>query len=470
MPDSPSSSTGATPRSRAAGLSGVPALTPVPTPDTAPDLHVRTFPIPDPGDLVALLPHREAIRTFTWVRRGDGLVGWGEALRIETSGPERIREADTAWARALAGMAVDDDVDVPGTGPVAFGSFAFSPASPSGGVLVVPEVVVGRRDGRAWMTIVSASENTPDNDAATPPTLPEPEPVTAPGSVTYTDGALDAEDWVRAVAAVIDRIATGEVSKVVMARDVLARTEHQVDVRHLLRRLTAGYEWCWTFSVDGLVGSTPELLVRREKGLAASRVLAGTIRRTGDDAADLRHAAELARSSKDLEEHEIAVASLVRALQPYCASINVPEAPFVLHLPNVMHLATDITGVVDGAFGHPSTFPSHSPGGLGPSSLALAAALHPTAAVGGTPTPAATAILAEAETMDRGRYAGPVGWIGADGDGEWGIGLRSGEVSPRDESSVRLFAGCGIVAASDPRAELAEADAKLEPMREALGG
>ena len=199
-------------------------------------------------------------------------------------------------------------------------------------------------------------------------------------------------------------------------------------MRHLLGRLAADYPACWTFAVDHLVGATPELLVRREKGLAACRVLAGTIRRTGDDADDLRRAAELARSSKDLEEHELAVASLVKALRPYCASINVPEAPFVLHLPNVMHLASDVTGVVDGALGHPSTFPTHGAGGTGPSSLALAAALHPTAAVGGTPTREATAILAEAERMDRARYAGPVGWIGADGDGEWGIALRSGEL------------------------------------------
>ena len=168
---------------------------------------------------------------------------------------------------------------------------------------------------------------------------------------------------------------------------------------------------CWTFHVDGIFGATPEMLVRRERGLVTSRVLAGTIRRTGDDDRDLALAATLARSSKDLEEHEYAVRSVADALDPHCSSMNVPEAPFVLHLPNVMHLATDVAGVVHDA----ETV----------SSLQLAEALHPSAAVGGTPTPVAIALIAEIEGMDRGRYAGPVGWMDAAGDGEWGIALRS---------------------------------------------
>jgi menaquinone-specific isochorismate synthase len=215
------------------------------------------------------------------------------------------------------------------------------------------------------------------------------------------------------------------------------------------------------------------MLVRLERGLVTSRVLAGTIRRTGDDTHDLALAGSLARSSKDLEEHEYAVRSLADALAPHCSSMNVPEAPFVLHLPNVMHLATDVAGVLaDGA-----------------TSLRLAAALHPTAAVCGTPTDAARDLIRELEGMDRGRYAGPVGWIDARGDGEWGIALRCAEIVPdqpaRDGSvdddpargstgnrasrTLRLFAGCGIVAGSDPSSELAESDAKLVPMRDALG-
>ena len=177
----------------------------------------------------------------------------------------------------------------------------------------------------------------------------------------------------------------------------------------------------------------------------------GTIRRTGDDEHDLALAAALARSSKDLEEHEYAVRSVADALGPYCSSFNVPESPFVLHLPNVMHLATDVAGVV-----HDSATVT---------SLELAAALHPSAAVGGTPTRVATDLIAQIEGMDRGRYAGPVGWMDADGDGEWGIALRSALI---DGPRVRLFAGCGIVADSDPEAELAETQGKFVPVRDAL--
>ena len=432
---------------RIGAMSTAPAGNPAPAP-----LLARTVPIADPGDLLDLLPRPDAADAVSWVRRGDGLVGWGVAARVDTHGATRMVDADAWWRATADAMVVRDDVRVPGTGPVAFGSFAFSRHSATGGTLVVPQVLVGRREGRSWLTVVGPAGLGPT------PSLPHSRgdvvPVTAPGDVTFTDGALTGEEWQRAVAEVVATIRSGAVEKVVMARDVVARTGADVDVRHLLRNLADQYPTCWTFSVDSLVGATPELLVRRDQGLVACRVLAGTIQRTGDDAGDLRRAAELARSSKDLGEHELAVESVAEALGPYCSSFNVPESPFVLHLPNVMHLASDVTGVLDR---------SHSEG---PSSLALAAALHPTAAVGGTPTARAVEVLADAERMDRGRYAAPVGWMSADGDGEWGIALRSGEVTgPR---SVRLFAGCGIVAASDPAAEARESEAKLAPMRSAL--
>ena len=247
----------------------------------------------------------------------------------------------------------------------------------------------------------------------------------------------------------VERIATSPLEKVVLARDLVATASGAVDLRWPVQRLAESYPSCWTYAVDGLFGATPELLVRRERGLVTSRVLAGTIRRTGDDAHDLALAGALARSSKDLEEHEYAVRSVASALARHCSSMNVPETPFVLHLPNVMHLASDVAGVSsDDA-----------------SALQLAAALHPSAAVGGTPTDLAVEVLTELESMDRGRYAGPVGWIDASGDGEWGLALRCGQLQG---SQVRLFAGCGIVAGSDPEAELAEAQAKFIPVRDAL--
>jgi menaquinone-specific isochorismate synthase len=407
-------------------------------------LVARTVPLADPGPLLALLPADGAL---AWVRRGEGLVGWGSAARIPTGGPRRFAAAEAAWAQLTRHVAVRDEVGLPGTGPVAFGSFAFSPRSPAGGVLVVPEIVVGHRAGQWWVTSVAAGAVLPRRRT---PTVQRPP--AAPGDVAYADGARSAPGWERVVARAIERIGHGEVEKVVLARDLEARAERPVDPRWLLGRLAARYPGCWTFSVDGLVGATPELLVRREKGLVTSRVLAGTIRRTGDDARDLALAARLARSSKDLEEHEYAVRSVARGLAPHCSSTNVPEAPFVLHLANVMHLATDVTGVLADDS----------------SSLGLAAALHPSAAVCGTPTASAAALIDELEGMDRDRYAGPVGWMDAQGDGEWAIALRCARLDPDDARRARLFAGCGIVAGSDPAAELSESDAKLLPMRDAL--
>lgn len=414
---------------------------------------VAIDPLTLPGDLTELLP---ADGGTAWVRRADGLVAWGELTRIQASGPDRMADADAAWRELVAHAVVRDEVRLPGTGPVAFGSFSFSPGSPAGGALVVPRVVVGRRGASAWVTTLELGAVAA---RVTPQVQPAPR---APGAVTWREGALGPDAWRGAVATAVGHIRAGRLDKVVLAREVHAHTAEPLDPRWVLARLATDYRACWTFAVDGLVGATPELLVRSEKGLVTSRVLAGTIRRTGDDDADLAHAALLAHSSKDLEEHEYAVASLTDALAPFCSSTNVPETPFVLHLPNVLHLATDVTGVL-------AADPMGTGGGV-PSSLALAQALHPTAAVAGTPTADACALIDELEGMDRGRYAGPVGWIGADGDGEWALALRSGEIDPADARHVRIFAGCGIVAASDPGAELAESEAKLEPMRRALAG
>jgi len=389
-------------------------------------------------NLLDLLPTDSPV---TWLRRGEGLVGWGVAATIRTAGPTRFSDAAKWWSELVARADIRDDVDEPGSGPVCFGSFAFAD-EPGESVLVVPRVIVGRHGDRAWLTTI---------DAEVEVVVPA-RPSAAP-SVSFADGALNGDEWMSVVADAVARINRGDLEKVVLARDLVATAEEPVDVRWPLRRLADTYPMCWTFHVDGLFGATPEMLVRRERGLVTSRVLAGTIRRTGDDEHDLALAGALARSSKDLEEHEYAVRSVAESLEPHCSGMNVPDAPFVLHLPNVMHLATDVAGVVHDA----ETV----------SSLQLAEALHPSAAVGGTPTAGAVALIAEIEGMDRGRYAGPVGWMDASGDGEWGIALRSAMLSDR---VVRLYAGCGIVADSDPEAELAESQAKFVPVRDALSG
>ncbi|MDQ6938290.1 MAG: isochorismate synthase, partial [Actinomycetota bacterium] len=314
--------------------------------------------------------------------------------------------------------------------------------------LVVPEVVVGHRGGHWWVTTVAAEARIPPQ----PPALRAAADVTSPGTLGFADGALTTAEWEGIVAEAVRRIGGGSLDKVVLARDLDVRAEHPIDARWVLRRLATRYPSCYTYAVDGLLGATPELLIRLEGRLATSRVLAGTIRRTGSRARDEARAGSLARSSKDLEEHEYAVASVASALGPHCTALNVPESPFVLHLPNVMHLATEVTGVVDDDS----------------SALTLAAALHPSAAVCGTPRELAADTIAELEGMGRGRWAGPVGWLSADGDGEWGIALRGGLLDRADPRRVRLIAGCGIVAGSDPGEELAETNAKFVPMRDAL--
>jgi menaquinone-specific isochorismate synthase len=402
----------------------------------SPGLSVRTTEIDDDDPLLSLLPADDAV---TWLRRDEGLVGWGVAAEIRPRGITRFSDADKWWTETVARADVRDDVNEPGSGLVCFGSFAFAD-DPGDSVLTVPRVVVGRRAGRTWLTLVDGAPYDRGNDGAA-----------APEDVVFSDGAMDGEHWMAVVAEAVRRITAGALGKVVLARDLVATAANRIDVRWPLSRLAATYPMCWTFHVDGLFGATPEMLVRRERGLVTSRVLAGTIRRTGDDTRDLALAATLARSSKDHEEHEYAVRSVADALEPHCSSMTVPETPFVLHLPNVMHLASDVAGVV-----HDATTVT---------SLQLAASLHPSAAVGGTPTSAAVSLISEIEGMTRGRYAGPVGWMDTTGDGEWGIALRSAEIAG---NTVRLFAGCGIVADSDPEAELAETQAKFVPVRDSL--
>ena len=401
-------------------------------------LTVSTVRLDDPGPLLDLLPDGSAL---AWVQGGEGLVGWGEAARFDVSGPDRFAAAQAWWEGLVSSAEVRDDVRLPGSGLVAFGSFAFDPRTGSS-VLVVPEVVVGHRDGHWWVTTTGGAPTSP---------VPQPRPP-APSSVVFADGAVTGSEWMAAVEAAVTRITAGEVDKVVLARALEARAAAPVDLRWPLRRLAEDYPGCWAFAVDGLLGATPEMLLRLRDGVATSRVLAGTLRRTGDANEDSRRGAALGRSIKDVEEHGYGVRSVVDSLAEHCAAVEVPAAPFVLELRNVMHLATDVRGtVVDGS-----------------TSLQLLASLHPSAAVCGSPTDVALDLIREIEGLDRGRYAGPVGWLDASGDGEWGIALRCAEVDPADPRRLRLFAGCGIVAGSQPLHELAESNAKLVPMRDAL--
>ncbi len=437
-----------------------------------PRLHAITVDITDDldhgVDLLSLVPALAAPSTMcSWLREGDGLIGWGSVARCLTSGPNRFADAEAWWKQVCADADVHNTVHLPGTGLITFGSFSFSADSHDQSRLVVPEVVIGRRAGRTWRTTVTADPLHPDEASAEEVLDSSDEPrAEAATPIEIVAGSVSAQEWPGVIARAIDRIEAGDVHKVVLARDELAKADGPIDLHRVLNRLAQRYAATWTFAVDGLVGATPEMLVRLLDGTVHSRVLAGTVRRShaskrlvAEDHPDFKpeHQVDpqlrLISSEKDLEEHAYAVRSVAEALAPHCRDLEVPEQPFVLKLPDVYHLASDISGV-------------HSDEAT---SLRLAAALHPSAAVCGTPSAAAAALIADLERMDRGRYAGPVGWMDAAGEGDWGIALRCGELCD-DPRRMRLFAGGGIVAASDPEAELAETEIKLAAMRYALEG
>jgi menaquinone-specific isochorismate synthase len=405
-------------------------------------LVVRTVPIPDPGE--TFLDQVPEPAMVAWVRQSAGLAGWGEAARVTLpAGADRFTAAEK-WLREVTdGADIEDGVRRRGSGLVAFGTFTFDDAS-DGSVLVVPRAILGRDGtGNAWLTTITPEGERPW--AAGPFVPPVP-----PGDLRWHDGSLSAPEWEQAVGEAVHRIThSAELGKVVLARDLHASADIPIDPRVLLRWLAARYPGCFTFACDGLVGATPELLIRKDGWEVSSLVLAGTTPRGATQAEDSELARTLLGSAKENEEHEYAAASLRDALSPLCAAMYITPRPELIRLPNVQHLGTRVRGTLAAAR----------------SALALVATVHPTAAVGGTPTDAAVEVIRELESMDRERYAGPVGWVDADGNGEWGIALRCAQL---DGNRARLFAGCGIVAGSDPAAELAETESKFRPMRNAL--
>ncbi len=393
-----------------------------------------------------LLEHADARHPLVALRRDDGIVGLGELLRLTFSGPDRLTQAAEAWRRIAAAADVVDEVRRAGTGLVAFGTFAFADASAATSVLIVPEVIVGRRDGISWVTHITEVAP-PAADGASP------YPVTPIGErprATLAAAALTREGFTEVVGQAVQAIKSGRVDKVVIARDAVASIPPDADRRALLRELADRYPDCLTFAVDGLMGASPETLVSVHAREASARVLAGSMARGAGPADDSAAAAHLATSTKDLDEHAFAVRSVLDALQPHVRAIMASELPFTLKLPNLWHLATDIEMQL----------------GDDASALDLVAALHPTAAVAGSPRDAALDLIAELEPFDRGRYAGPVGWIDHDGDGEWVIALRCARID--DDGSLTAYAGAGIVIDSDPDSELAETRMKFRPIADAL--
>lgn len=396
---------------------------------------VVTTPLPEAlgKELLELLPQNASV----FVRSGQGLVGWGEAKRLVAVGPKRIEVLSAAWKTYVAELEVVDSVRLPGTGPVAFGTIAFADSSEAESALIMPRVIIGRRDDRFWITTVDDAK------------LPAATVWSKNAPLSLTPGALGRDEFSTLVDRAVAMIQNGDLEKVVLARDLQGTVPNEFDLRPVLGKLAARYPSCWIYSVDGMFGASPELLVRVSHQQVSARVLAGTAARGTDPGVDQAISKALASSHKNVAEHEFAVRSLVNALEPFCEHVDADTEPFSLALPNLWHLASDVHGVLKASA----------------SVLDLAAALHPTAAVAGTPRAKAQELIGELEPFDRGRYAGPVGWIGADGDGEWVIALRGAQL---EGSQLRAFAGCGIVAESEGESELAETDLKFQPILGAL--
>ena len=478
-----------------------------------------------------------------WLHEGYGLVGLGRLLTLSappaeqpstastepvSTPPRRIEQLRQAWRHEVGQASWVDQVRRPGSGPLALGAISFSATSQASSVLVVPQVLVGRDRQGWWLTRFElsptptapgsevfkgqpyspqlsfvrtvANNAAPENAdlagildfvcacaqghaASATKTSPAGAPAHAGGATsagspagvesakTNQSAALSDAQWSKAVELATQALKQQRAIKVVLARD--SYLSSSLTLGATLEHLATRFATTWTFSVDGMIGASPEMLLQLREREVFSRVLAGTARRRANmDQGELEQLADwLSRSPKNSREHQLAAASAVKALTPITEQLRVSE-PFALTLPNVIHLATDIYGQVAGDTG----------------ALALVEALHPTAAVCGTPTAAAAQLITELEGMDRERYAGPVGWVDWRGEGQWCIALRSGQVlSPTAQpagtqggpagypmgnqpvGSVRIFAGVGIMPDSVAADELAETNAKMAPMRAALG-
>ncbi len=359
-----------------------------------------------------------------WERGRLGVAGRGVARRVPI---------DDATA-VLAAIEVEDEVGLPGCGPVAFGALPFVPGAPC--ELVIPAEVWGRaEDGTRWHTAIA--DETGDEPPAGSRTL---------ATAFDVRPTMSADDWCTLVERTTKAIADSALDKVVLAREVVVTADAPIDVLAVLRRLRAGYPTCHVFNIDGFVGASPELLVSRAGDVVRSHPMAGTAPRGGDPSSDARLAASLLASAKDREEHQITIDMVHDTLLPWCSYLDYEAEPSIVPVANVQHLAT----LVEGRLSQPA-----------PSVLELVRALHPTPAVCGQPRDLALAYILDHEGFDRGRYAGAAGWVDANGNGAWAVSVRTAQL---DGTTARLCAGCGIVADSDPDTELEESRNKLQAL------
>ena len=372
-----------------------------------------------------------------FIKENQGLIGWGQSLKLTASGPDRITNLDSQWRDCVAEAEVSDLAHLQGSGLVAFGSISFAKESKTQSVLVVPELVIGCFGDEYFITFINTAEDQAlkliERDMAQEPLF-------------FASGEISPEQFHSNVELALSKIQTGEVSKVVLARDLKAKANNFNPNPGLLK-LTKKYPTCYSYLVDNTFGASPELLVSVQFGEVTARVLAGTAGRGTDIEVDRAIGEALTHSHKNLSEHKYAIDSLINALGDLCIEIESSSEPFSFSLPNLWHLASDVSAKLKS----------------NTTSLQLLEALHPSAAVAGTPREKALSIIEELEGVDRGRYAGPVGWISASGDGIWAIALRGAHY---ENNTITAFAGCGIVAESDAESELAETNLKFKAVLE----
>jgi isochorismate synthase len=406
-------------------------------------------------------------RWFCWEQpdREFALAGLGVAHEASSRGRNRFGDVAEECLRIGAGAVLDEPRGLPaGAGPVWLGGFAFDadggksttwsslpPAS-----LVLPEVSLCRRAGRTFFTVNAVVQPGEDverlgeslGSRLASLRLDAPLPLLDPHPTAHAGirSARPPGEFEAAVERATRRIAAGEMSKVVLAREVIVSAAAAHDPAALFGAMREQFPACFCFCCGtpeaAFLGASPELLVRRAGAGVSTVALAGSTRRSSDPAVDDHLGEQLLRSDKDRREQRIVAERIVRALRPHAVWVEAAPEPEIVKVANIQHLATPVIAQLA---------ESHS-------AIQLAGLLHPTPAVGGEPWPEAAAAIADLEGMDRGWYAAPVGWMDATEDGEFCVGLRSALLRDRD---AHLFAGVGVVAGSDPAAELAETEVKL---------
>lgn len=405
-------------------------------------------------------------------RDGSAVAALGSVCALEARGEDRFKQMASRWSSLAAGALADDPDGPPASGLIALGGFAFTPDG--GGSarwqgfapasMIVPELSLARRSGRVALTlnVVVAPDDTAEDldvrvavrlDGLRTGPLPMLDP--APTGEYKVLSPMPPAHYEEAVVRAVQRIRAGELEKVVLARDVEVHAPVAHDAGAVFGLLREAFPSCYVFAVGRgdatFVAASPELLVRREGQRASTVALAGSIRRSADPAIDDHLGEQLLQSEKDREENAIVMRRIARALRPHAVWLAAAPEPALVRVANIQHLGTPIRAQLAEPL----------------SAIELAGILHPTPAVGGEPWTVAERLIPALEGLDRGWYAGPVGWTDAVGDGEFCVALRCALLRRR---LAHLYSGCGIVRDSDPAAELAETEVKLDALLPVLAG